>query len=57
MVNVTIDHKQIQVPEGTTILKAAAAAGVEIPTLCFLKDLNEQGYTIMMITHDMHLML
>ena len=23
----------------------------------FLKDLNEQGYTIMMITHDMHLML
>ena len=43
MVNVTIDHKQIQVPEGTTILKAAAAAGVEIPTLCFLKDLNEIG--------------
>ena len=43
MVNVTIDHKQIQVPEGTSILKAAAAAGVEIPTLCFLKNLNEIG--------------
>lgn len=43
MVNLTIDHKQIQVPEGTTILKAAAAAGIEIPTLCFLKDLNEIG--------------
>ena len=43
MVNLTIDHKKVQVPEGTTILKAAAAAGVEIPTLCFLKDLNEIG--------------
>ncbi len=43
MVNVTIDHKTVQVPEGTTILKAAAAAGIEIPTLCFLKDLNEIG--------------
>jgi len=43
MVNVTIDHKTVQVPEGTTILKAAAAVGIEIPTLCFLKDLNEIG--------------
>ena len=43
MVNLTIDGKQVQVPEGTTILKAAAAAGIEIPTLCFLKDLNEIG--------------
>lgn len=43
MVNLTIDQKKVQVPEGTTILKAAAAAGIEIPTLCFLKDLNEIG--------------
>lgn len=43
MVNLTIDHKNIQVPEGTTILKAAKAAGIEIPTLCFLKDINEIG--------------
>lgn len=43
MVNLTIDHKNVQVPEGTTILKAAQAAGIEIPTLCFLKDLNEIG--------------
>lgn len=43
MVNLTIDNKQVQVPEGTTILKAAKTAGVEIPTLCFLKDLNEIG--------------
>lgn len=43
MVNLTIDNKNIQVPEGTTILKAALAAGTEIPTLCYLKDLNEIG--------------
>lgn len=43
MVNLTIDHKNVQVPEGTTILQAAATAGVKIPTLCFLKELNEIG--------------
>lgn len=43
MVNLTIDHKTVQVPEGTTILKAAEAAGIKIPTLCYLKDLNEIG--------------
>ena len=43
MVNLTIDHKKVQVPEGTTILQAAKTAGVTIPTLCFLKELNEIG--------------
>ncbi len=41
MVKCTIDGRTIQVPERTTILEAAAAAGIHIPTLCFLKDLNE----------------
>ncbi|MCH4053388.1 MAG: [FeFe] hydrogenase, group A [Atopobiaceae bacterium] len=43
MVTVTIDGREVQVPEHTTILEAARAAGVEIPTLCYLKDLNEVG--------------
>lgn len=43
MVNLTIDNKKVKVPEGTTILKAALAAGTKIPTLCYLKDLNEIG--------------
>lgn len=34
MVNLTIDNKQIQVEKGTTILKAARQAGINIPTLC-----------------------
>ena len=37
MINVTIDNKAIQVPEGTTILKAARMAGIEIPTLCYFE--------------------
>ena len=43
MVNLTINGKNIQVEEGTTILEAARVAGFEIPTLCFLKDINEIG--------------
>ena len=39
MVNLTIDGKSIQVPEGTTILDAAESLGIKIPTLCFVKDL------------------
>ncbi len=35
MVNFTIDGKTVEVPEGTTVLKAAEAAGIHIPTLCY----------------------
>ena len=41
MVNLTIDGRAVSVPAGTTILEAARQAGVYIPTLCYLKDLNE----------------
>lgn len=37
-IRVTIDHKKLDVPSGTTVLEAAEAAGIEIPTLCYLKD-------------------
>ena len=40
MPNLTIDGKSVTVPEGATILDAAHALGVEIPTLCFLKELS-----------------
>ena len=43
MVSLTINNRAVQVPEGTTILEAARAAGIHIPTLCFLKDINEIG--------------
>ena len=43
MINLTIDDQKVTVPEGTTILQAAKQAGIDIPTLCFLKDINEVG--------------
>ena len=38
---VTIDGVQVEVPAGSTVLEAAHKANVKIPTLCFLKDINE----------------
>ncbi len=43
MVNVKVNGIAVSVPAGSTILEAARVAGVEIPTLCFLKDINEIG--------------
>ena len=43
LVNITIDNQNISVQEGTTILEAAKKVGIDIPTLCFLKDVNEIG--------------
>ena len=40
MVTITINGRTVEASEGTMVLEAAAAAGVEIPTLCYLKDLN-----------------
>ncbi|MDQ2085471.1 NADH-dependent [FeFe] hydrogenase, group A6 [Herbivorax sp. ANBcel31] len=42
-VNITIDTRKLQVPANYTILEAARYANVEIPTLCYLKDMNEIG--------------
>ena len=41
MVNLTIDKKPVSVPEGTTILEAARSVNIAIPTLCYLKGINE----------------
>ena len=43
MVKLTIDNQPLEVPAGTTILEAARAARIRIPTLCFLKEINEIG--------------
>ncbi len=42
-VTLTIDGVQVTVPANYTILEAAAAAGINIPTLCYLKDINQIG--------------
>ena len=42
-INVKVNGIAVSVPKGSTALEAARAAGVRIPTLCFLKDINEIG--------------
>ena len=41
MVNLTIDGQKVSVPQGTTIMQAAATVGIDIPRLFFLKVINE----------------
>lgn len=43
MIKLTIDNKEVEVPEGTTILQAARKINIDIPTLCYLKEINEVG--------------
>ena len=43
MVNLKINGKPVCVKEGTTLLDAAKSVGIDIPTLCYLKDVNEIG--------------
>jgi NADH-quinone oxidoreductase subunit G/NADP-reducing hydrogenase subunit HndD len=43
LVTLTIDGKQVTVEEGTMIIEAARAAGIDIPSLCYLKDINVIG--------------
>ncbi len=43
LVKLTIDGVDVEVPAGTTVLEAAKRAGINIPTLCYLKDINQIG--------------
>lgn len=49
-VHLTIDNKEVEVPKGTTILQAARQANIDIPTLCYLKEINAIGDCRMCIT-------
>ena len=43
MVNIKINGMPLSVPKGSTVLEAARYAGIHIPTLCYLKEINEIG--------------
>lgn len=43
MINVTLDDRELQVEEGKTILEVARDEGIEIPTLCYHKELTPYG--------------
>lgn len=42
-INLKINGLNVSAPEGSTVLEAARLAGIKIPTLCFLKEINEIG--------------
>ena len=52
MITLKIDGREIQVNEGATVLEAAMAAGIKIPTLCNLKDINNIGACRMCLCED-----
>ena len=43
LITLTIDGVKVEVPAGTTVLEAAKKANINIPTLCYLKDINAIG--------------
>jgi len=43
MISVHVNNVKVEVPEGSTILQAAKAAGFKIPTLCYVEDKTPQG--------------
>ena len=43
MISLTINGQTLEVPAGTTVLQAAEAVGITIPTLCYHKDLSPFG--------------
>ena len=43
MVKLTIDGVEVEAPVGSTVLTAARKANIDIPTLCFLKEINGAG--------------
>ena len=43
MINIKINGRDYSVPKGITVLEAARLANIDIPTLCYLKDINEIG--------------
>ncbi|MBQ2664774.1 MAG: (2Fe-2S)-binding protein, partial [Clostridia bacterium] len=42
-INLKINGIDVSAPEGSTVLEAARLAGIKIPTLCYLKEINEIG--------------
>jgi NADH dehydrogenase/NADH:ubiquinone oxidoreductase subunit G len=40
MIKLKIDGIEVEIEKGSSVLQAAKKAGIDIPTLCFLKEIN-----------------
>lgn len=47
-INLKINNIPVQAEPGSTILEAAREAGIQIPTLCYLKDVNKTSHYIVL---------
>ena len=54
MPTLSIDNQQVTVPDGSTILAAAAAAGIEIPTLCHYPGCTPQNSCLVCVVKVNH---
>ena len=43
MINLKINGMDVSVPEGSTILEACRSVNIEVPTLCYMKEINAIG--------------
>ena len=48
-VNLTINGRQVTVPSGITVLKAAELCGIDIPTLCYDEELSSPGAVVYVV--------
>ena len=53
MITIRIDHKEVAVPQGTSILQAAQQAGVDIPTMCFKDGHKNHPSCMVCLVKDM----
>ena len=51
-ITIKINGMEVSAPKGSTILEAARLAHIEIPTLCYLKEINEIGACRMCVVED-----
>lgn len=52
MPRLTIDHREIEVPEGATLLEAARRLGIDIPTLCYLEGCDPATSCLVCMVKD-----
>jgi len=52
MVRLTIDQKEVEVPAGTTIMDAAAACGISIPSMCFQRGFSNHPSCMVCLVRD-----
>lgn len=52
-IRLTIDRREVAVPEGTTLLGAAAALGIHIPNLCYLEGCEASTSCMLCVVHDL----